>query len=143
MSSMLTKLFKAALLTPALALALSFAGSAVVHAVPCADPSVDPNAINQGVSGGADCAAPTSQGATQPLFGPDGVFVTVTNILIFIIGAIAVIMLIVGGIRYVLSQGDQSAVTSAKNTILYAIIGIVVAMLAYGAVNFVTAQLTK
>lgn len=52
-------------------------------------------------------------------------------------------MLIIGGIRYVLSQGDQSAVTSAKNTILYAIIGIVVAMLAYGAVRFITEQLMQ
>jgi multisubunit Na+/H+ antiporter MnhB subunit len=61
--------------------------------------------------------------------------------MLFIIGAIAVIMLIIGGIRYVVSAGDQNAVTSAKNTILYAIIGIVVAFLAYAAVNFVSGQL--
>ena len=58
-------------------------------------------------------------------------------LLLFIIGAISVIMLIIGGIRYTTSQGDQGAVQSAKNTILYAIVGIVVALLAYAAVNFV------
>jgi len=141
MKSLVKKISQALLVLPAVVLTLSFAGS-VAHAQPtCADPSVDPGAINNGVGGGANCVAPTSQGATQSLFGPGGIFVTVTNILIFLVGAIAVIMLIVGGIRYVLSQGDQSAITSAKNTILYAIIGIVVAMLAFGAINFVTAQL--
>lgn len=67
---------------------------------------------------------------------------TITNTLLFIIGAVAVIMLIYGGFRYVTSGGDSSAVTSAKNTILYAVIGIVVAVLAYAVVDFVIDQLS-
>src|SRR5205809_721108 len=55
---------------------------------------------------------------------------SITNLLLFIIGAISVIMIIIGGIRYVTSSGDQTAVTAAKNTILYAIIGVVVSFLA-------------
>lgn len=62
---------------------------------------------------------------------------TITNVLLFILGAIAVIMIIVGGIRYVVSGGESSAVKGAKNTILYAVIGLVVAILAYAIVNFV------
>ena len=50
-------------------------------------------------------------------------------------------MLIFGGIRYIVSGGDQTNVTAAKNTILYAIIGIIVALLAYAAVKFVTSSL--
>jgi hypothetical protein len=61
----------------------------------------------------------------------------VVNVLLFILGAIAVIMIVVGGIRYTLSNGDSSAITGAKNTILYAVIGLIVAMLAYAIVNFV------
>jgi hypothetical protein len=61
----------------------------------------------------------------------------IINILLFIIGAIAVLMIIIGGIRYVLSAGDQNAVTGAKNTILYAVVGLVVAIMAYAIVNFV------
>jgi hypothetical protein len=72
-----------------------------------------------------------------------GLFTTVTNILLFLVGAIAVIMLVIGGLKYVTSNGDQNAITSAKQTILYAIIGIVVAFLAYAAVNFVITQLMK
>lgn len=61
----------------------------------------------------------------------------VVNILLFVLGAIAVVMIVIGGIRYATSGGDQSAITSAKNTILYAVVGLVVAILAYAIVNFV------
>jgi hypothetical protein len=63
----------------------------------------------------------------------------VTNVLIFLIGAIAVIMIIIGGLRYTTSSGDQSALTSAKNTILYSIVGLVVAFMAYAVVQFIFA----
>lgn len=61
----------------------------------------------------------------------------VVNVLLFLIGAIAVIMIIIGGLRYVTSNGDASATKGAKDTILYAVIGIIVAILAYAIVNFV------
>lgn len=90
---------------------------------------------NLGITSGKECA----KGDEQPadLFGTGGIFTTIVNILLFLIGAVAVIMLIIGGIRYTLSGGDQNAVTSAKNTILYSIVGIIVAILAYAIVNFV------
>jgi len=61
----------------------------------------------------------------------------VINVLLGLIGVVAVIMLIIGGFRYVLSQGDEKATKGAKDTILFAIIGIVVAILAFAIVNFV------
>jgi multisubunit Na+/H+ antiporter MnhB subunit len=63
---------------------------------------------------------------------------TISNVLIFVIGAIAVIMLIIGGFRYVVSQGDPASTKAAKDTILYAIVGLIVAILAYAIVNYVT-----
>ena len=94
---------------------------------------------NFSIASGADCA----QGNGQPsqLVGNGGIFNRITSILLFIVGAVAVIMLIFGGIRYIVSGGDQNNVTAAKNTILYAIIGIIVALLAYAAVKFVTSSL--
>ena len=62
---------------------------------------------------------------------------TLVNTLIYILGAIAVIMIVVGGIRYTTSNGDASGIKSAKDTILYSVIGVVVALLAYAIVNFV------
>lgn len=65
---------------------------------------------------------------------------TVVNVLLFIIGAISVIMIILGGIRYVLSNGDSSQIKAAKDTILYAVIGLIVSLLAYVIVGFVIDQ---
>ena len=50
-------------------------------------------------------------------------------------------MLLIGGIKYVISGGDSKKVTDAKNTILYAIIGLIVAFLSYAIVNFVISAL--
>ena len=97
------------------------------------------NATQSLALGGIADGATSARGADQPidLFGETGVFAQITTILLFIIGAVAVIMLIIGGLRYVVSAGDASKVQEAKNTILYALVGIVVAILAYAAVNFV------
>ena len=65
------------------------------------------------------------------------------NIMLFAVGILAVIMLIWGGIRYVLSGGDSGAVSSAKKTILYAVVGLIVAILAYAIVNFVINTIAK
>ena len=62
---------------------------------------------------------------------------TIINLMLGVVGVAAVIMLIIGGFRYVFSQGNEKAVSGAKDTILYAIIGIVVAILAFAIVNFV------
>ena len=124
MKNIIKKSLQSLLIVPVLALGVSAVA-----------PVADTFAFDQGLKDGAVA----SQGKDQPpeLFADGGVFQTITNVLLFIIGAISVIMLIIGGIRYVVSGGDSSAVTSAKNTILYAVVGIVVAILAYALVNFV------
>lgn len=65
----------------------------------------------------------------------------IINVLLFAIGAVAVIMIIIGGFKYVVSNGDSSSITSAKNTILYAVVGLVIAIIAYAIVNFVVNRL--
>lgn len=75
--------------------------------------------------------------------GHPSIFQTISTILIFLVGALAVIMLIYGGLMYVISAGDSKRVETAKNTILYAIIGIVVSVLAFAGVNFVTTSLLR
>jgi hypothetical protein len=133
MKNIIKKSLQALLIVPVLALGVS--ATAGVLTAPAANAANCTNTIAGGASAGANCAQGTDQKAD--LFGANGIFRIVTNVLLFIIGAIAVIMLIIGGIRYVVSGGDSSAVTSAKNTILYAVVGIVVALLAYALVNFV------
>ena len=71
----------------------------------------------------------------------DSFFKTLVNTLLYIIGALSVLMIIIGGLRYTLSGGSAEAVKSAKNIIMYAIIGLVVAFLAYAIINWVLVQL--
>lgn len=63
---------------------------------------------------------------------------TVIGTMLFIVGLLAVIMLIYGGIRYVTSHGDKAQVTAAKETIMYAVVGLVVAIAAFAVINWIT-----
>lgn len=65
----------------------------------------------------------------------------IIQLLLFIVGAVAVVMIIWGGIRYAASGGNAAAVTAAKNTILYSVVGLVVAFLAYAIVNWIFMQI--
>ena len=93
--------------------------------------------ISGGVGGGIN-AADTGENPVNL----ETVIQNVIRVLLFIVGVAAVIMLIVGAIRYAVSAGDQQAVANAKNTILYAIIGVIVAVLAWVAVDYVFDVLT-
>lgn len=65
----------------------------------------------------------------------------VANVLLFLIGSFAVIMIIISGFRFVTANGDANTVTQAKNTIIYAVVGIVIAVSAYAIVSFVLGAL--
>lgn len=99
------------------------------------------NEINQNPTQAGVNAA---QGSGQPttLFGTGGVITTVTNTLLFVVGALSVIMIIWGGLRYAISGGNSTSVTAAKNTIVYAIVGLIVAFLAFAAVNWILGTLS-
>ena len=99
--------------------------------------SVDASAVT--LREGAEAAKCTD--CPENLFGDQGIFKTITNTVLYIVGVIAVIMLIIGGVKYVVSGGDAKKVTDAKNTVLYAIIGLIIAFLAFAIVNFVITSL--
>lgn len=61
----------------------------------------------------------------------------ILSVVFAVIGVIAVIMIVIGGIHYMTSQGDTQKLQKAKNTILYGIIGMVIALLAFAIVQFV------
>lgn len=73
-----------------------------------------------------------------------GTFVTrIVNILLWAVGILGVVMLIIGGFKYITASGDANKLTSAKNTIIYAMIGIAVAALSYAIVIWVNSFATK
>ena len=86
-------------------------------------------------TGGAPCSL-VEEDKLNYTTGAPGVWGMV-QLAMMILAGIAVIMIVVGGIKYTASRGDSSAVTSAKNTILYAVIGLVVAILASAIIGFV------
>jgi hypothetical protein len=73
--------------------------------------------------------------------GPHGILTAAVNILAIIAGIAAVIMIIVGGLRFVISSGDPNNVTNAKNAILAALIGVVIVVLSRTLVIFVLNRL--
>ena len=67
----------------------------------------------------------------------------VINILSILVGAVSVIMLIIGGFRYIISNGDANSTKGAKDTILYALIGLIIVLFAQVIVRFVWTNASK
>lgn len=86
---------------------------------------------------GACADSPDSEICTNKGEDASSLIKTLINTLLFVVGALAVIMIIVSGILYVTSTGDAGRVAKAKNTLMYSIVGLVVAFLAYAIVNWV------
>lgn len=73
----------------------------------------------------------------------DNIVTNVIDILSLAVAAIAVVMIIIGGLRYITSSGESGNVTGAKNTIMYAVVGLVVVALAQIIVRFVVQKSTE
>ncbi len=78
-----------------------------------------------------------TQGGANPEDKVNSLITEIVNIFSVIVGVVAVVMIIIGGFRYITSGGDSGNVTGAKNTILYAVIGLVIVALAQFIVKFV------
>lgn len=89
-------------------------------------------------NGDGGCAA--TSGSTSDF---NRIIADVINIFSVIVGMAAVIMILVGGFRYITSGGDSNKIGSAKTTIIYAIIGLVIVAMAQVVVKFVLAKATN
>jgi hypothetical protein len=97
--------------------------------------------------GALPALADQPSGLTAPtgLNGPSslGNLITiVTNLLLGIAGAVAVIFIVIGAIQYSTSAGNEQSTAKAKSTITSAVIGLIISILALGIVNFVLATFT-
>jgi uncharacterized membrane protein len=75
--------------------------------------------------------------------GVDSAIALILNIFSAIAGVVAVVMIVVGGLKFITSQGDANKTAGARNTILYAVIGLVVVALAQVIVHFVLTKATS
>ena len=100
--------------------------------------------ISNPTSAGCPCALNSSSAACQDLSKQDGlsnILKNATNIVLFIAGALAVIMIIYGAIRFMTAHGNEKQVESARLIVTYSVIGLIIAILAYALVNFVLSNL--
>lgn len=86
------------------------------------------NCVSQGV---------TNVGGTGTTQNFNQIVRTIVNVLLFLIGIVAVIMIIFGAFRYITSNGAPDQAKAARNTIMYAVVGLVLAIAAYAIVRFV------
>lgn len=107
----------------------------MVPAVASADNTILNNVCsgsNFDTSGGAtDCNDSGTGG------GLDSILRKVIQIFSVIVGFVAVVMIIVGGIKYITSGGDSGNISGAKNTIIYAVIGLIIVVFAQVLVHYV------
>ena len=85
-------------------------------------------------------AGPTATCTIEFKKGINDIWVVVSNvieILLQLVGYIAVGFIIFGGFKYLTSQGESSALASAKNTITQAIVGLVISIVSVLILNFV------
>jgi hypothetical protein len=121
----------ALLLVPVVALpSTAFAADAIGGGLNCGA-ELDVNAVNG--NGAPNCTSGSADAGTTF----NRIITLIINIFSLVVGVIAVIMIIIGGLKYITSGGDSGNISSAKNTILYAVIGLVVVALAQFVVRFV------
>ncbi len=112
---------------------------------PSASPEVSASPIPQcgnalsPLLSGVECSKPG--GVPTDLFTDGALFTRIANALVFVVGAVSVLMIIIGGLKYVISMGNAKAVTAAKDTVLYAIVGVVIAVTSFAVINFVITAL--
>ena len=102
----------------------------MVSAYTCPAGSARENAV---VNSPAECSIPAEEANANLM----GTLNTIINVVLSVLGIVAVVVIIVGGFTYMTSNGDATKITKAKNTILYGVIGLVIALLAFAIVNFV------
>jgi len=134
------------LLTVMYALALAIIPSAVLLSASPAFAQNGNSEIQESLCGGANLEAPTSNPAacqTDSGTNVNNIVNTVITVFSWVVGVVSVIMIIVGGFKYVTSGGESNGVTSAKNTILYAIVGLIIVAVAQIVVRFVLSNVNK
>jgi len=62
---------------------------------------------------------------------------TIFQLLFGFIGALAVLIIVIAGLRFILANGDPQSISQARNTIIYAAVGLIVAVSAEIIVTFV------
>ncbi len=83
-----------------------------------------------GVTFGETCS-------TEEITGIFCIIGKLINYLLLIVGAVSLVMFVVGGLQYMASGGDEKALTTAKATLTYAVLGLFIVLLSSLIVSIV------
>jgi hypothetical protein len=86
-----------------------------------------------------DCSGAADTSVCKAASNDDagGLVANITSVLLYFIGAVAVVMIVMGGIKYATANGNPESIKSAKNTIMYSLLGLIAAIAAQALVQFV------
>lgn len=115
--------------------------------------AVDPGSGGTGAGGSNPTATTTNSGSGNPggmqnnsnnkLFNPlpesdlQSAFLLVLQGLLGMLGMLATVFVVVGGVQMVLAAGNEEGITKAKKTITWAVIGLIAAMLSFSIIAIV------
>ena len=120
----------------ALSLVFGWVAPLPVYAVDVIDP-VCQNADPHNLPDVCEENDPSQTIDDNAIVGPNGILTKAVQTIVYITGLASVLLVVIGGLKYVLSTGDPNSTQSAKNTILYAMIGVGIATVAQVLVLFV------
>lgn len=62
---------------------------------------------------------------------------SILDLVFAIVASISVLIIVIGGFRYIVAHGDPNGTVQARNTVLYAVVGLLITMAAFAIVTFV------
>lgn len=77
----------------------------------------------------------------NPLFTKDGLLNKIARGIAMVAGSVAIIFMIIGGYKMILSNSDKQAFTNGRNTLIYAAVGLIVITIAQSIVTFIISRI--
>lgn len=140
------RFLKTASLVLLLAAMLSFGGGARPSLAVCSNTTNADNALAcacdaQVINTDHEPSVCSVDASKDPITGPDGIIKKVTIILAVVAGIVAVVLILLGGIRFALSDGDAQKTANARQMVIGAVIGLGIIAVSSTAVIFVVSKL--
>ncbi len=125
------------MLAPGLVMGVASAATCDANGAPVGCTALTSTSITDSICSGSNLGNATSTCTTSGADSLKSLAAKIITIFSYIVGVVAVIMVIFGGFKYITSGGDSNSVSGAKNTLIYAIVGLIIVALAQFLVHFV------
>lgn len=128
------------ILTAIISSMLLWVGTPMIALADCTSPATTQEAIQCGANGASGQSSPDT---TKPASSFNEILTSGLNLLSAAAGIAAVVMIVIGGFKFITSSGKEDKIKSARTSIMYAVIGLVIVALAQIIVQFVLNKATQ